>query len=48
MSLRPPMLDALGLLPTLLWQIERFETQSGIRVAFRHANLDRRFPPRSS
>jgi len=44
-SLRPPMLDALGLLPALLWQIERFESQSRIRVAFRHANLDRRFPP---
>lgn len=44
-SLRPPMLDALGLLPALLWQIERFETQSRIRVAFRHANLDRRFAP---
>jgi PAS domain S-box-containing protein len=43
-SLRPPMLDALGLLPALLWQIERFETQSRIRVAFHHANLDRRFP----
>jgi signal transduction histidine kinase len=43
-SLRPPMLDALGLLPALLWQIERFEAQSRIQVVFRHANLDRRFP----
>jgi signal transduction histidine kinase len=43
-SLRPPMLDTLGLLPALLWQIERFESQSRIRVTFRHANLDRRFP----
>jgi PAS domain S-box-containing protein len=43
-SLRPPMLDALGLLPALLWQIGRFEAQSRIQVAFRHANLDRRFP----
>jgi PAS domain S-box-containing protein len=43
-SLRPPMLDALGLLPALLWQIERFEAQSRIQVTFRHANLDRRFP----
>ncbi len=43
-SLRPPMLDALGLLPALLWQIERFQAQSRIQVAFRHANLDRRFP----
>jgi PAS domain S-box-containing protein len=45
MSLRPPMLDALGLLPTLLWQIDRVETQTGMRVEFHHANLDRRFPP---
>jgi PAS domain S-box-containing protein len=45
MNLRPPMLDDLGLLPALLWQIERFETQTGIRVDFYHANLDRRFAP---
>jgi PAS domain S-box-containing protein len=44
-SLRPPMLDALGLLPALLWQIERFEAQSRIQVVFQHANLDRRFSP---
>ncbi|HXO28574.1 MAG TPA: PAS domain S-box protein [Thermoanaerobaculia bacterium] len=44
-NLRPPMLDELGLLPALLWQIERFETQTGIRVDFHHANLDRRFAP---
>jgi PAS domain S-box-containing protein len=43
-SLRPPMLDTLGLLPALLWQIDRFETQSRIHVVFHHANLDRRFP----
>jgi signal transduction histidine kinase len=45
MNLRPPMLDDLGLLPTLLWQIERFETQTRIAVDFRHANLDRRLAP---
>jgi len=44
LKLRPPMLDELGLLPTLLWQIERFELQTAIHVDFRHANLDRRFP----
>jgi signal transduction histidine kinase len=44
MNLRPPMLDPLGLLPTLLWQVERFETQTKIQVAFQYANLDRRFP----
>ncbi len=45
MNLRPPMLDDLGLLPALTWQIDRFETQTGIRVEFRHADLDRRFDP---
>jgi PAS domain S-box-containing protein len=45
MSLRPPMLDALGVLPTLLWQIERFEKQASLVVDFHHAHLDRRFPP---
>ena len=44
MKLRPPMLDELGLLPTLLWQIERFELQTGVHVDLRHANMDRRFP----
>ena len=44
MNLRPPMLDPLGLLPTLLWQIERFEAQTAVKVAFQCANLDRRFP----
>jgi PAS domain S-box-containing protein len=45
MSLRPPMLDELGVLPTLLWQIGRFEKQAGLAVDFHHANLGRRFPP---
>jgi signal transduction histidine kinase len=43
MNLRPPMLDSLGLLPALTWQIDRFEKQTGIRVRFQHADLDRRF-----
>ncbi|PYQ42995.1 MAG: histidine kinase, partial [Acidobacteria bacterium] len=45
MNLRPPMLDDLGLLPALTWQIDRFETQTGIHVEFHHADLDRRFDP---
>jgi len=45
MNLRPPMLDPLGLLPTLLWQVERFEAQTAIQVRFHYANLDRRFDP---
>jgi PAS domain S-box-containing protein len=43
MNLRPPMLDVLGLLPALNWQIKRFEAQTGIHVRFHHADLDRRF-----
>jgi PAS domain S-box-containing protein len=37
MDLRPPMLDELGLLPTLLWHFERYHAQTGVRVDFRHA-----------
>ncbi len=42
-NLRPPMLDELGLLAALTWQIDRFEAQTGIHVRFHHADLDRRF-----
>jgi signal transduction histidine kinase len=45
MNLRPPMLDDLGLLSALTWQIDRFELQTGIQVGFHHADLDRRFDP---
>jgi PAS domain S-box-containing protein len=43
MNLRPPMLDDLGLLSALRWQIDRFEAQTGISVRFHHSDLDRRF-----
>jgi len=43
MDLRPPMLDDLGLLSALTWQIDRFGAQTGIHVRFHHADLDRRF-----
>jgi signal transduction histidine kinase len=43
MNLRPPMLDELGLLAALRWQMDRFEAQTGIHVRFHHADLDRRF-----
>jgi signal transduction histidine kinase len=45
LNLRPPMLDDLGLVPTLRWQIGRFEERTGIRVDFSASNVDRRFPP---
>jgi PAS domain S-box-containing protein len=42
LSLRPPMLDDLGLLPTLLWHIERYSAQTGIDVTFTHYGLEQR------
>ena len=45
LDLRPPMLDDLGLLPTLLWLFQRYTDQTSVRVAFRHSGLDRRFSP---
>lgn len=43
MTLMPPMLDDLGLLHALLWQVERYTAQTGVAVDFRHAGLGRRF-----
>ncbi len=43
--LRPSMLDDLGLCPALLWHIERFTAQTGVRVEFEQAGLERRFAP---
>jgi signal transduction histidine kinase len=44
MDLRPPMLDELGLLPTLLWHFERYHAQTGIRVDFRQTAPVGRLP----
>jgi PAS domain S-box-containing protein len=40
---RPTMLDDLGLLPALLWLIERYSAQTAIRVHFEHRSLEQRF-----
>ena len=45
LELRPQMLDDLGLLPALLWHIERFTAQTNIAVDFSHAGLGGRFAP---
>jgi PAS domain S-box-containing protein len=45
LDLRPAMLDDLGLLPALLGHIERYTAQTGVRVTFAHAGLDRRLVP---
>lgn len=43
LDLRPGLLDDLGLLPALHWQIERYTSQTGIEVDFTHSGIDRRF-----
>src|SRR5262249_4676010 len=45
LRLRPMMLDDLGLLPALLWQFERYATQTKIHVHFEHRGIERRFHP---
>lgn len=42
LQLRPPMLDDLGLLSTLRWHIDRYMSQTGIQVIFKHSGLDQR------
>jgi signal transduction histidine kinase len=38
------LLDHLGLLPALIWQLERFSARTGVRVDFRHDGVEgRRF-----
>ncbi len=44
LELRPPMLDDLGLLPTLLWHFKRYSAQTGIQVQFRHRGLRKTMP----
>ncbi|MGC8781312.1 MAG: PAS domain S-box protein [Anaerolineae bacterium] len=46
LDLRPAMLDDLGLLPALLWLIDRFMLQTGLQVSFHHSGLEgRRLAP---
>jgi PAS domain S-box-containing protein len=40
---RPTMLDDLGLLPALLWLIDRYTAQTSISVHFEHRGLEQRF-----
>jgi PAS domain S-box-containing protein len=45
LNLRPSMLDDQGLLPALIWNIDRFQSRTGIRVSFKHVGLEaKRFP----
>jgi signal transduction histidine kinase len=45
LDLRPAMLDDLGLLPALLWHVERYTAHTGVKVQLEHSGLDRRFGP---
>ncbi len=40
LTLRPAMLDDLGLLPTLLWHFGNYTRQTGIQVNFHHSDLE--------
>src|SRR5258705_5387182 len=44
LNLRPPMLDDLGLVPTLLWHFERYRAHTGIDVQFHHLGVAARMP----
>jgi PAS domain S-box-containing protein len=44
LNLRPSMLDDMGLLPTLLWHLDRYTRQTGIRVNFRYDEFPKRLP----
>jgi PAS domain S-box-containing protein len=43
LDLRPPVLDDLGLLPALHWHIDRFTTQTGVKVQLEHTAIADRF-----
>lgn len=42
-DLRPGMLDDLGLLPTLLWHLDRYSAKTQIKVDFKHSGLQKPF-----
>jgi PAS domain S-box-containing protein len=44
LNLRPGMLDDMGLLPTLRWHMDRYTSQTGIRVNFQCDPFPNRFP----
>ena len=44
LDLRPAMLDDLGLVPALLWHIERYTARTGVRIKLLHDGLRDRLP----
>jgi signal transduction histidine kinase len=45
LNLRPPMLDELGLLPSLAWHFKRYTDQTNIQVDFKYMGPERRLGP---
>ncbi len=46
LELRPALLDDLGLLPSLLWYLDRYSSQTNVKTIFKHSGLEnRRFAP---
>ena len=45
LNLRPPMLDDLGLVPTLRWYGKRFAERVGVKTKFKISSLDYRLSP---
>jgi len=45
LDLRPAVLDDLGLVPALLWLVERFSAQTGVVVTFAHSGWGGRLEP---
>ena len=44
LDLRPAMLDDMGLVPALVWYLDRYTSQTTIQVAFSHDGLSGRLP----
>jgi DNA-binding NarL/FixJ family response regulator len=44
LDLWPGMLEHLGLLPALIWQLNRFTKETGIQVDFQHSGLEQGVP----
>ncbi len=45
LDLRPAMLDDLGLLPALIWLIDRYSAQTKVEVNFKHSGVEGRYAP---
>ena len=45
LNLRPPMLDDLGLVPTLRWYVKRYAKRVDLKTNFETVGLEQRLPP---